>query len=45
MENSHKQWEVALEAGKPLAAEKHMQDYLNYKNMYEARMKACGEDV
>lgn len=45
MENSHKQWDVALETDKPIAAKKHMEDYLNYKEMYENRMKECGETV
>lgn len=42
MDNSYKQWQVALETNKPVATEIHMKDYLNYKEMYEFRMKACG---
>ena len=34
MENSHKQWDIALETNKPIAAEMHMNDYLNYKQSY-----------
>ena len=44
MNNSHKQWQVALDEGKPIAAKKHMADYLNYKEMYETRMKSCGSE-
>ena len=45
MDNSHKQWQVALETDKPIAADIHRKDYLNYKEMYETRMKQCGEEV
>ena len=31
----HKQWEVAIEAGKDKAAKYHMQEYLNYQEMLE----------
>lgn len=29
----HKQWEVAIEAGKEKAAKYHMQEYMNYMEL------------
>lgn len=45
MKHSHKQWELAVENEKPKAAAKHLQDYMNYKSMYESKMKECGQTV
>jgi hypothetical protein len=38
MDSSHKKWEAAQENDKPIDAEKHMQDYLNYKLMYDNKI-------
>ena len=43
MNNSHRQWQIAFDTDKPIAADIHMKDYLNYKELYENRMRACGE--
>ena len=45
MDSSYKQWQTALKANKPIATKLHREDYINYKEMYESRMKACGKEV
>lgn len=45
MEDSYKKWEVAIENSKPVEADKHMNDHLNYKSMYDSKMKEIGETV
>lgn len=45
MNNAHIQWNLALETDKPIAAKTHMEDYLNYKALHEARLRACGEET
>jgi len=41
-ENSHRQWQIALETDKPIAAKKHKEDYDTYKSMYEAHIERYG---
>lgn len=42
MDNSHKQWLIAVDTDKPIATKKHMEDYINYKSMYESKMADSG---
>lgn len=38
METSYKKWEESQENDKPIDAKKHMQDYINYKLMYDNKI-------
>ena len=33
------QWQIAVDADKPIAAAHHMQDYLNYKEMNDMQLR------
>lgn len=44
MKDAYAQYQVAVDTDKPIAAEAHMQDYLNYKELHD-RMVKSGEDV
>lgn len=35
MDFHHKQWEISQDLGKEKAAESHMQQYLDYKEMHD----------
>ena len=41
----HKQWELAFNTDKPIAAAQHMKEYLNYQEMYEMQEKTPQADV
>lgn len=43
--DTHKQWVMALEEGKPISAALHKKDYETYKEAYENRMEKLGMEV
>ena len=43
MEFHHQQWELSFESNKEKSAAFHMQEYLNYKDMFDSVVRLEGE--
>ena len=38
MDNAHKLWQEAVDSGKEVLAGLHMEDYTNYKELYDGKL-------
>ena len=42
MDAAYQQWQEAIESGDKPKEDKFMNDYLNYKELYDSRLKVVG---